>query len=203
MSRPLRSHLGALAVLLALTGFGRSASAHEKMPQHTIVVQADNERATILVTWVAGSEGMERLSARALWSRNSETGDRSLRTLVAQKALSKLQLRVDGKKIPVDKVESKITLDPNGTGRLAAAFLLTIDIPAGAHLLELDAGESTRIKWLDRSLGSVNSRVTPGRWQHRSHGLSLHWQRMRPLASTAPTSSSIAKANAAAPLQDR
>jgi hypothetical protein len=99
--------------------------------------------------------------------------------MVAKKVLDPIAITLDGVKLKMKSVETKISLDPQRSGRLAAAILMTADIGKGSHTLDVRAAnrEALRLKWLDRSKGRVSSPIPKNTWQDKWHPLVLDWNR--------------------------
>jgi hypothetical protein len=166
-----------LLAVLAWLAQPKYSLAHDIPAQHTVLVQAEDTRITILVTWVASNRASETLSARALWSRHSASARTSLQTMVTKRVLRPLVFYLDGKPIKHTSLKTKISTDPGRSGRIAAAILISIDLDPKAHRLDVHSAndEPLRLKWLSKGATRVTSPSPPNRWQDKWHPLTLHW----------------------------
>lgn len=134
--------------------------AHYVPGERTVVVQAESSSVAVLVTYRPPAGVLGSLLAadanRVAPARRSEL----VRALLAIRALAPLTLTLDGKNLPLEGMQVKLTDDPPGTGRPAVAVLVTATLPPGAHRLAVDVGDSpepTVTEWLDHGGGRIAS----------------------------------------------
>lgn len=155
-----------IALSIAVACAALPARAHGTNPaRRSVAVQAEHDAAVLLVTWTvpSGDAGLA-YTGLAAWGRHGEAARRALTTELAAKAIGPLEIRLDGIAVHPKDVKVKLAEDPPGSGRLAAAVLLTVPIDGGTHRLECSiraAPEITLITGIDRSRGRA-SIATPG-----------------------------------------
>ena len=173
--------VAAAGATLALLFASRTGDAHVVPAQRSVLVQAEKSSVAILVTWTSSNTGgAEELLAEAIAGRRGGRAHKSLRAFVAARALAPVKLLVDGKPLSIENLSTKVVLDPNNTGRLGAAVLITANLPGdGANLLvRVAPGQGrTRLTWIDKSRGAVSAArpAKPGEWTVLS-SLSLTWK---------------------------
>lgn len=135
------------------------AHGHKAKAQRSVVVQVEDSKALLLVTWTApsGVLGQLMVMRAALTSPDPKSG---LEALMARHALGALDIRLDGKPAVFSDVKSKLTLDASSLHRHTVSLLITIDLPKSARVLHLGnvSAEATRLAWSDRTRATVTVR---------------------------------------------
>ena len=162
--------VGALGLLLSAT-----AVAHQKPASHRVVVQANADSASVLVTYrpPLSSDADASLSA-AMFGKRGGAARNALKAAIAKRALAPLQLVVDGKPARYSAVETKIVLDRRGQ-RYTAYVLATI-ANTGSGLEARVTEETARVSWLDRSARRATSATPTAHWIKRSDRLAITWK---------------------------
>ena len=172
--------VAAAAGLLLVVLADQDGEGHVIPAQRSILVQMEEDTVAILVTWTSSNTGSgEQLFAEAIAGRKGKRAEASLRAFATARALGPVEIRVDGKPLRPAKIETKVILDPNHTGRLGAAVLVTARLPEKGRQLAVHVSPGcgrTRLAWIDRSHGAVKAAnpAKPGTWSTLSE-LSLIW----------------------------
>ncbi|HKA88283.1 MAG TPA: hypothetical protein VKE22_11475 [Haliangiales bacterium] len=157
-----------------------AASAHYVPGDRVIVVQAEKDGAAVLVTYRPLERVRDAMVTAALAAKPAERAER-LKALYAARALATLRLTLDGRALPADRVEAKLVDDPPGSRRWVAAVLVSVKVPAGEHVLDVDVAESEEpvvTEWLDRSEGrAAAAPAGPGVWLRGKTRLELRYQK--------------------------
>ena len=165
----------AVTVLL-VCALAAEASAHEIPARRQVVVQAEADRAMILVTWTSarGPQGSQ-LIARALWGRRGERGRAALEALAAREALDGLEILAGGRPVEPTSIEVKVNVDPRRPARIVAAVLVTVPrVAARAITVRSTSPMSTRLMWTspDRAARGPDRAQ---RWLPGRRSLTLTW----------------------------
>jgi hypothetical protein len=167
------------ALVLALVLAAGAAAAHYVPGERVVVVQAERDGAAVLVTYRPVERARDAMVTAAMAAPADERPAR-LKALYAARALAPLRLTLDGKPVRADTVEAKLTDDPPRSRRLVAAVLVSVKVPAGAHDLAVEVGETEEpavTEWIDRSDGrAAGAPAGPGAWLRGKARLELAYK---------------------------